>query len=162
MGLCCSCDAGSGSSPYDGGFRPAPVAASYRRGDSSSARGAPKYGSGRGSSGVAAGSAYESVSASVGGGAYLESPAASGVKGRVDPSRSVSAGELAAHRSRSDGWLAIKGRVYDVTDFMRRHPGGSAPLERALGRDATAEFYAAHPRGVHPSRKLNYIGVLSG
>lgn len=37
--------------------------------------------------------------------------------------------------------IAIAGFVYDVTEFVARHPGGSKILSEAIGRDATAMFH---------------------
>jgi len=44
----------------------------------------------------------------------------------VDPSRSV--------------WMALRGLVYDVTPYIRYHPGGKETLMRGAGRDATRIF----------------------
>ena len=33
--------------------------------------------------------------------------------------------EIAAHNSPSDCWVVIHGQVYDVTEFLTRHPGGA-------------------------------------
>ncbi|CEL10603.1 hypothetical protein ASPCAL13720 [Aspergillus calidoustus] len=37
--------------------------------------------------------------------------------------------------------VAIAGFVYDITEFVERHPGGEEVLRAAIGRDATAMFY---------------------
>ncbi|WP_435280088.1 cytochrome b5 domain-containing protein [Streptomyces sp. 1222.5] len=39
-------------------------------------------------------------------------------------------------------WLIIDGYVYDVTDFLRLHPGGPRILTESVGLDATAEYAA--------------------
>ena len=36
--------------------------------------------------------------------------------------------ELAKHTSRDDCWVAIHGKVYDVTQFLSIHPGGVEAL----------------------------------
>ena len=61
-----------------------------------------------------------------------------GIKGlqRITPS------ELAKHRSRDDGWSAFNGRVYNITPYLRYHPGGVGELMRAAGRDGTDLFSA--------------------
>lgn len=51
--------------------------------------------------------------------------------------------EVRSHRSRTDAWLAIHGKVYDVTLFLSRHPGGDVLLT-GLGRDATILFETHH------------------
>lgn len=53
--------------------------------------------------------------------------------------------ELARHNSRHDCWMAIRGRVYDVSSYMQAHPGGAGQLMRGAGKDATALFDAIHP-----------------
>lgn len=37
-------------------------------------------------------------------------------------------------------WTAIAGRVYDVSEFLHEHPGGSALLQGYAGMDATHAF----------------------
>ena len=48
-------------------------------------------------------------------------------------------GEVASHSSKTDCWTIISGQVYDLTDFINRHPGGDEIL-RACGTDATTLF----------------------
>mmetsp|Transcript_11780 Transcript_11780/g.47562 ORF Transcript_11780/g.47562 Transcript_11780/m.47562 type:complete len:134 (+) Transcript_11780:291-692(+) len=54
--------------------------------------------------------------------------------------RKISAEELAKHTAYDDCWMAIQGKVYDLTKFMDDHPGGDEVLKDSAGRDATAEF----------------------
>jgi cytochrome b involved in lipid metabolism len=61
--------------------------------------------------------------------------------------------ELAQHRTSADGWIAVRGNVYDVTKFIRRHPGGAEVLSPYLGRDGTAGFNDNHSY-ISPERKL--------
>lgn len=53
----------------------------------------------------------------------------------VRESKLISLEELRRHGSRgSDGtWLLLHGRIYDVSGFAARHPGGSAPLLAVCG-----------------------------
>ena len=46
-----------------------------------------------------------------------------------------------------DGRLCFvrQGRVFDVTDFAGRHPGGERPLLNNVGRDVTALMTRASP-----------------
>lgn len=62
---------------------------------------------------------------------------------RIDNCRPISWSELSTHSSPNDAWIAIKGRVYDVTHFASKHPGGDIILT-AAGRDATDVFAAFH------------------
>ncbi|XP_049871976.1 cytochrome b5 reductase 4-like isoform X1 [Pectinophora gossypiella] len=65
-----------------------------------------------------------------------------GVGGRVRP---VSPAELAAHNTQKDAWLAIRGRVYNITHYLPYHPGGPEELMRGAGMDATQLFDKVHP-----------------
>ncbi|KAJ2945620.1 hypothetical protein O0L34_g443 [Tuta absoluta] len=65
-----------------------------------------------------------------------------GVGGRVRP---VSPAELAAHNTQKDAWLAIRGRVYNITHYLPYHPGGPEELMRGAGIDATQLFDKVHP-----------------
>ncbi len=51
--------------------------------------------------------------------------------------------DVQAHSTASDAWVAIKGRVYDVTEFAHVHPAGDIILT-AAGQDATDVFAAFH------------------
>ena len=48
------------------------------------------------------------------------------------------------HPSRPDWWV-VDGKVYDLTPFLDRHPGGRIFLDFMRGRDATAQVYTYHP-----------------
>lgn len=57
--------------------------------------------------------------------------------------RTVTWEDLAKHNTVNDAWIAIKGRVYDVTEFAKVHPGGDI-IFTAAGVDATDVFAAFH------------------
>eukprot|EP00275_Glaucocystis_incrassata_P001469 EC123026.1.p1 GENE.EC123026.1~~EC123026.1.p1 ORF type:complete len:151 (+),score=19.46 EC123026.1:161-613(+) len=48
--------------------------------------------------------------------------------------------ELKEHKSRKTLWMAIHGKVYDITEFMDEHPGGPEVLLDSAGQDATTDF----------------------
>ncbi|KAL6952964.1 stearoyl-CoA 9-desaturase [Sarracenia purpurea var. burkii] len=52
---------------------------------------------------------------------------------------------LKSHNKQGDLWISIQGKVYDVSDWARRHPGGSLPLFSLAGQDVTDSFAAYHP-----------------
>ncbi|KAL4895067.1 FMN-dependent dehydrogenase-domain-containing protein [Aspergillus ambiguus] len=52
--------------------------------------------------------------------------------------------EIAQHNNRDSCWVAIHGSVYDVTDFLDTHPGGSQVILRCAGKDATEDFDSVH------------------
>jgi len=58
--------------------------------------------------------------------------------------RSVGWDEVRTHNTRSDCWLVIDQKVYDITSWSRRHPGGKV-ITHYAGEDATEPFHALHP-----------------
>ncbi|MBP0020955.1 MAG: fatty acid desaturase [Cyanobacteria bacterium SBLK] len=55
----------------------------------------------------------------------------------------ISYKELKKHSSYSDAWIAINGIVYDITDFIDRHPFGDT-FRGNLGTDCSGLFSSAH------------------
>lgn len=45
--------------------------------------------------------------------------------------------EIRKHNQRTDSWIVISGKVYNVTNFMKKHPGGARVLSSYGGQDAT-------------------------
>lgn len=52
--------------------------------------------------------------------------------------------ELGRHATRDDCWIALRGRVYNLTGYVDYHPGGEKILEQTYGKDATALFDKYH------------------
>lgn len=61
----------------------------------------------------------------------------------MSETRVISEGELKAHSTPDKAWVAVQGRVFDVTAFLHSHPGGPEILEEHLGTDATQGCAAA-------------------
>ncbi|KAK4873934.1 hypothetical protein RN001_013294 [Aquatica leii] len=57
---------------------------------------------------------------------------------------SVTLRELAQHNKPTDAWLAIRGKVYNVSHYLSFHPGGVDELLRGVGKDATTLFDEIH------------------
>lgn len=57
---------------------------------------------------------------------------------------SITIEEVEAANTSSKPWVAIRGRVYDLTNFVNKHPGGNDFLFAAVGRDATAMYESIH------------------
>lgn len=52
--------------------------------------------------------------------------------------------EIRKHSSKTDRWLVIDGRVYDVTRWAKKHPGGERLIATHSGQDATDAWEAFH------------------
>ncbi|CAO2208391.1 unnamed protein product [Urochloa humidicola] len=59
--------------------------------------------------------------------------------------RFVTSAEMAKHSAEGDLWVAVQGKVYDVTSWLPHHPGGDLPLLSLAGQDVTDAFVAYHP-----------------
>lgn len=64
--------------------------------------------------------------------------------------------EIAQHSSASDCWMAIEGKVYNVTNYVRIHPGGSSII-RGCGKDATSLYNNRNGSGRGHSALANRI-----
>ncbi|KAI0409424.1 FMN-dependent dehydrogenase [Xylaria palmicola] len=60
----------------------------------------------------------------------------------------ISAEEVAKHTTPESCWVVLYGNVYDVTEFLPSHPGGSKIILQLAGRDATEEYDPIHPPGI--------------
>ncbi|XP_077217781.1 cytochrome B5-like protein isoform X2 [Tasmannia lanceolata] len=68
--------------------------------------------------------------------------------------------EVSLHNTRTDCWIIIKDKVYDVTPYVEEHPGGDAILAHA-GDDSTEGFYGPqHATRVFDMVDEFYIGDL--
>ncbi|GAM90433.1 hypothetical protein ANO11243_084760 [Dothideomycetidae sp. 11243] len=63
-------------------------------------------------------------------------------------SNQISRAEVAKHNTEDSLWTIIDHRVYDLTDFLDAHPGGSVVLQQVAGEDATTAFYNLHRQEV--------------
>ncbi len=61
--------------------------------------------------------------------------------------------DVAQHATRTDCWLVLEEKVYDVTSFIQEHPGGERILE-GCGKDATSLFQSIDD---HIPRALEYL-----
>jgi len=53
--------------------------------------------------------------------------------------KKYSLAELSQHSTRDNCWIGIEGKVYNVTTFIDKHPGGDKILQ-GCGKDATELF----------------------
>jgi len=85
------------------------------------------------------------------------------------PWRKLSMREVSSHRTLRDGWIAVNGRVYDISAFATTHPGfnnagqvsTALAIARMLGKDATAEFEEIHSDKAWRQLRDFQVGVLA-
>ncbi|KAF2836510.1 Flavocytochrome c [Patellaria atrata CBS 101060] len=66
------------------------------------------------------------------------------------PDKEFTLEEVAKHNKKEDLWIAVKGIVLDVTNWVDEHPGGPQALFSHMGRDASEEFEMLHDDEVIP------------
>ncbi|XP_067929680.1 acyl-CoA 6-desaturase-like [Watersipora subatra] len=66
------------------------------------------------------------------------------MKKGTDSLPSYSWEEINKHSEKSSRWIVIDREVYDVTNWSKKHPGGSSVLGHSAGQDATEVFQAMH------------------
>ena len=51
--------------------------------------------------------------------------------------------EVSAHKKYGDCWIVIEGEVYNVSSWLKKHPGGARLLMHYAGEDATVSLLHA-------------------
>jgi cytochrome b involved in lipid metabolism len=76
----------------------------------------------------------------------------------------ITKAQVAANNSPSKCWTIIGNKVYDVTAFIGKHPGGRSRIEGLCGIDGTSRFRGQHGSSGGPNMQLDnyYIGDLKG
>lgn len=82
----------------------------------------------------------------------------------IDPSTfpiRITKKELAIHNKEDDCWVALGGKIYNITDYLAYHPGGVKILLKYAGTECTAIFMKYH-RWVNFERILDmcFLGFL--
>jgi succinate dehydrogenase/fumarate reductase flavoprotein subunit/predicted heme/steroid binding protein len=79
------------------------------------------------------------------------------VKGAIELPK-LTMEDVRQHNSDDDCWIAIHGKVYDLTDFAEEHPAGPESILELAGQDGTEAFDAVHSEGV--LEEFEPIGIL--
>jgi len=73
--------------------------------------------------------------------------------------------EINKHNKKSDCWMLINGKVYNITSYFGSHPGGNSPMSATCGTDATTAYMTKDPnasssgnRSAHSSNAVNLLG----
>lgn len=51
---------------------------------------------------------------------------------------------VATHSTAASCWTIIDGNVYDLTNWIGKHPGGPEAIRQLCGKDGTAIFHGQH------------------
>ncbi len=67
-----------------------------------------------------------------------------GTSGSTGATASLTMSAVATHNSATSCWTVIDGNVYDLTEWIRQHPGGPQAIGKLCGRDGCAIFHGQH------------------
>ncbi|KAA8520222.1 hypothetical protein F0562_014478 [Nyssa sinensis] len=70
-------------------------------------------------------------------------PDLAGLEGQSNK-RLISLSEVKQHQTEGSMWTVLKGRVYNISPYMKFHPGGVDMLMKAVGKDCTSLFNKYH------------------
>jgi hypothetical protein len=76
--------------------------------------------------------------------------------------------EVARHDTPDDCWVVVEGRVLDVTEFLKNHPGGVAALSKLgrAGADVTSHFlrigHSEKARAIMTSLQVGCLATTAG
>ncbi len=77
-------------------------------------------------------------------------------------SGTITMSEVATHSTPSDCWSAINGKVYNLTNWIGKHPGGANVIKGLCGKDGSSGFNGQHGGQKRPASELAgfEVGVL--
>lgn len=76
-----------------------------------------------------------------------------------DSDHIISRREALLHNSADDCWIIIHNHVYDITAFLKEHPGGKDILLSRAGEDASSYFIGKHGRNKAVIRQLETMRI---
>ncbi|MBU3668990.1 MAG: cytochrome b5 domain-containing protein [Candidatus Taylorbacteria bacterium] len=88
-----------------------------------------------------------------------------GADGQEDPvtgPTKFTMADIATHNNASSCYTAVRGTVYNLTNFIAKHPGGAANILKICGKDGTDAFQKRHEGRSGPEEELksHEIGIL--
>ena len=66
----------------------------------------------------------------------------------------LTAAEILKHNTGTDCWSVIKGEVYDLTSYVKDHPGGASLIKAICGKDGSTSFASQHAGAATPKNIL--------
>ncbi len=70
--------------------------------------------------------------------------------------------DIAAHNTEDDCWIGYQGKVYDITDWLPRHPGTAEKILPFCGTGLEFEQAFSGQHGSSKVQRLEQEGVLIG
>lgn len=74
----------------------------------------------------------------------------------------ISVEALASHNTKDDCWVAYGGSVYDITDWVGKHPGGMEAIISVCGEGEKFEATLNAQHGAERAQMLPKVGKFMG
>ncbi len=94
--------------------------------------------------------------------ATASTPASSASVSPISTPKQYTLSEVGQHSIASNCWSTVNGKVYNLTSWISKHPGGSEAIISMCGKDASSAFNGQHGGQARPASELaNFaIGTL--
>jgi cytochrome b involved in lipid metabolism len=75
----------------------------------------------------------------------------------INPAGTISLtnSEIKTHSSRSDCWSIVNANVYNLTSYVKNHPGGASVIENICGKNGSKAFVNQHNTQGKPNNVLD-------
>lgn len=70
---------------------------------------------------------------------------------QLQASSTLTLTDISTHSSKDSCWSTVEGKVYDLTSFISKHPGGADAILAICGKDGSELFDGQH--GMDPKAK---------
>jgi cytochrome b involved in lipid metabolism len=81
------------------------------------------------------------------------------VETNSNQSKFYSLAEVAQHKDQSSCWSIINSKVYDLTAYLGKHPGGKQRIMAICGKDGTMAFGNQHDNQPRPELMLSSFKI---
>lgn len=72
----------------------------------------------------------------------------------ITPASGYTMAQVTEHRSDASCWTAIDGSAYDLTTWIKEHPGGKSAILRICGKDGSKDYNSQHGGQARAEREL--------
>ena len=77
--------------------------------------------------------------------------------GKAKPLRKFTVDEVGKRSTKDEVWIIINARVYDITSFVGKHPGGDLVIMNMAGKDCTDAFENYHQARITKNMLPQYL-----
>ncbi len=91
----------------------------------------------------------------------VETPVVDAPIDSTPTSPSYTAADVASHSTSRSCWTIVNNKVYDITSYIERHPGGPEAILKICGKDGTSTLHRQHGTSKDNSLQKYYLWDLT-